>query len=146
MSAIKSNIVLACLLGLAILAPASQAKDVKKARMLVFTSQHCGPCLEAQPAVDAVITQCKKRNVIIQEFDLSKPKTEFLAAKYRLIGTPTFVFLDKEGNEVARLLGQQSEDALRQALSAAMGEACEGLKLLKPKTKNTKKKFPKKAR
>ena len=147
MSAIKSGAGLALILVSVLLAPpSSQAKEEKKAKMLVFSSEHCRPCQEAQPAVDAVITQCKKRKVAIQEFDLSKPGTEFLAAKYRLIGTPTFVFLDKEGNEVARLLGKQSESALRQAMSAAMGEPCEGLELLKPKTKSKKKKFPKKTR
>ena len=138
------GITLALVVGLALFAHSnSQSKDTKKPKMLVFSSADCGPCQEAQPAVDAVIAQCKKRNVEIEEFDLSKPETELLAAKYRLIGTPTFVFLDKNGNEVARLLGKQTETALKQTLSALLGEPCPGIQLLKPKKTSPKKKSPK---
>jgi len=50
------------------------------------------------------------------------------------VGTPTFVFLDPNGVEVARLVGEQTENTLKQALSALRKKPCPGFNLfLHPK-------------
>jgi cytochrome c-type biogenesis protein len=39
-------------------------------------------------------------------------------------GVPTFVFLDRRGQQVARLVGYQTLESLRQSLSVLVGERC----------------------
>ena len=46
------------------------------------------------------------------------------------MGVPTFVFADRDGVEVARLVGEQTEAGLTRALSALRGEPCPGLAIL----------------
>ena len=66
--------------------------------------------------------------------------------RFHLVATPTFVFLDGDGREVARLVGEQSEDTLKQALSALRGEPCPGLGLLEPGGQSSPLSFPEQER
>ena len=50
------------------------------------------------------------------------------------------------GREVARLVGEQSEDTLKQALSALRGEPCPGLGLLEPGGQSSPLSFPEQER
>ena len=95
--------------------------------MIYFTSSRCSVCERMEPVMDALLRQCAKKRVGIVEYDLAQPSLRHLIDEYRVVGTPTFVFLDEEGREVARLIGEQTENALRQALSALMGAPCPGL-------------------
>jgi len=95
--------------------------------MIYFTSSSCSVCERMEPVMDSLLRRCSRRKVGIVEYDLAQPSLRHLIDEYRVVGTPTFVFLDKKGREVARLIGEQTEGALRQALSALMGEPCPGV-------------------
>jgi cytochrome c-type biogenesis protein len=105
--------------------------------MIYFTSSRCPVCERMEPVMDALLRRCAKRKVGIVEYDLAQPSLRHLIDEYRVVGTPTFVFLDKEGREVARLIGEQTESALRQALSALMGAPCPGVGPLDGKQTST---------
>lgn len=95
--------------------------------MLIFTSSHCGVCNEMRPLIDSITRQCQGNKVAIKEIDLSLAANRSAISRYHLVGTPTFVFVNRQGVEVARLVGAQTEQTLRQALSALRGEPCPGI-------------------
>ncbi|MBW1807485.1 MAG: thiol:disulfide interchange protein DsbD [Deltaproteobacteria bacterium] len=101
-----------------------------KPTMLVLTSSECSICRQMEPIVKGITSLCDGQGVIIKEYDLAQPANRPLITKYKLVATPTFVFLDAKRNEVARLVGQQTDNTLKQALSALRGVPCPGLKLL----------------
>lgn len=95
--------------------------------MLAFVSGDCPVCEEMKPVLDRIAGLCDGRRVGIRLFDVAADENRPLADDFRLIGVPTFVFLDREGEEVARLVGRQSEQTLLQELSLLRGERCPGI-------------------
>jgi cytochrome c-type biogenesis protein len=95
--------------------------------MVIFTSSNCVVCRRMEPILEGITKLCQGKGVKITDFDLAKSENRYLISKHRIVGTPTFVFLDKQGNEVSRLVGEQTEKTLKQALSALRGEPCPGI-------------------
>jgi hypothetical protein len=83
-----------------------------------------------RPLLTRMKKECHGKKVFIREFDVADPEDRRIGLKHRLVGTPTFVFLDRQGAEVARLVGEQTEVTLKQALSALRGEPCPGMELM----------------
>ena len=55
-----------------------------------------------------------------------------------MLGVPTFLFLARDGSEVARLVGQQPKELLVQSLEVLAGEKCDGFhELTKPGVPST---------
>ena len=109
--------------------PESQALP----KMVEIFSEECGVCQQMKPLVERLVEQCDKKGVRVELLDISRPENRYLISEYRVVGVPTFLFLDENELEVARLVGEQSESALRQAMAALRGEACPGLGPLPPK-------------
>lgn len=101
-------------------------------RMVQFTSPSCAICRQMIPTVAVIERDCDGRKVNVVKVDVSQRDNRALAARFRVRGVPTFVFLDPRGAEVARLVGQQNLASLRQSLSAVVGEQCAGLGALPP--------------
>ncbi len=95
--------------------------------MLELYSESCSVCERMEPIVAGISGQCHGKQVRIVQVDVSAPENRHFAEKFRLVGVPTFLFLDEGGEEVARLVGEQTDSALRQALSALRGEPCPGV-------------------
>ena len=100
--------------------------------MVIFTSSKCSVCQTMKPLLVSLTQLCHGKKVLIREFDLAQAEHRPLIPKYRLVGTPTFLFLDDQGREVARLIGEQTENTLKQALSAIRGIPCPGVQLIDP--------------
>ncbi len=111
--------------------------------MVEVYADNCTICKNMKPIVDRIANQCHEKKVLVRTVNLSNRKNKGLTRKYRLVGVPTFLFLDKDGNEVARLVGRQSETGLRQALSALRGESCPGIGMLPSAQRDAPLAFPK---
>jgi len=92
--------------------------------MVELYADNCSICQRMKPVVDELIDQCDQKGVRVTAIDVSQERNAQLASKYRLVGVPTFLFLDAQGNEVARLVGEQTESTLRQGLAALTGDEC----------------------
>jgi cytochrome c-type biogenesis protein len=110
--------------------PAVSQSSEGSPTMLAFTSPSCTICKRMEPVLADLITECDGKSVEVERIDLSEPDNRELARSYRLVGVPTYVFQDSDGQEVARLVGEQSPGSLKRALSALRGEPCPGLALL----------------
>jgi cytochrome c-type biogenesis protein len=107
--------------------PETAALAMDEPTLLIFTSENCGVCQRNKAVMDAITQRCDGKKVRVKQIELTTPEGRAEARKHRLVATPTFVFIDARGNEVARLVGEQSEQTLLQALSALRGEPCPGL-------------------
>jgi cytochrome c-type biogenesis protein len=92
--------------------------------MVELYAKDCAICKRMKPVVDDLIDQCDQNGVRVTAIDVSEADNASLASKVRLVGVPTFLFLDPSGNEVARLVGEQTPDTLRQGLAALTGGQC----------------------
>jgi cytochrome c-type biogenesis protein len=95
--------------------------------MVELYAENCPVCQRMKPLVQSLSSQCEENGVRVGAIDVSKPENRSLASRFRVVGVPTFIFLDERGSEVARLVGEQPESTLRQALSALRGEPCPGV-------------------
>ena len=107
-------------------APAS-ASEGSGPKMVMLTASYCPVCREMEPLVDELSARCRDQAVGIEKIDVAEEANEHLLDDYRVVGVPTFLFVDEGGAEVARLIGRQTPETLRQALSALKGEECPGL-------------------
>jgi cytochrome c-type biogenesis protein len=95
--------------------------------MTAFVSEDCSVCQRMKPVIAGLVQQCDGNKVRLRVVDVSRPEHRPEVSARRLLGVPTFVYETADGQEVARLVGEQSDAALRQALSALRGEPCPGL-------------------
>ena len=95
--------------------------------MVMLTADYCPICRQMEPLVDELSARCRHQGVSIEKIDVAQEANEHLIDEYRVVGVPTFLFVDGGGTEVARLIGRQTPAALKQALSALKGEECPGL-------------------
>lgn len=96
-------------------------------KMVMLTASYCPVCRQMEPLVDELSARCRDQAVGFEKIDVAAEANEHLIDEYRVVGVPTFLFVDERGTEVARLIGRQTPDTLMQALSALKGEECPGL-------------------
>lgn len=88
----------------------AQTADAADSILLDFSSAHCAPCQAMKP----ILARLEQLGTPIRHVDVvSEP---YLAARYGIRKTPTFVVLSG-GKEVTRLVGTQSFEELRAALT-----------------------------
>ena len=95
--------------------------------MVEIWAPYCSVCKDMQPLVQQLARDCQHKEVDVQLIDVSREENEENLDLYRVAALPTFVFIDQDGQEVARLVGRQDEQALRQAMAVLAGESCPGL-------------------
>ncbi len=110
--------------------------------MVEVYAENCSICKGMKPIVDRIVHQCNEKKVLVHTVNISDRQNSGLTREYRLVGVPTFLFLDRDGKEVARLVGRQSEEGLRQALAALRGESCPGIGPLPDSARDVPLAFP----
>lgn len=98
--------------------------------VLEFVSAGCPVCKRMHPVITAAKQDCSRHGIHIQQFDVSTEQGKQAAATYGILGVPTFIFLNGEGNEVARLIGQQPLATMVQSLEILAGQKCDGFRPL----------------
>jgi cytochrome c-type biogenesis protein len=103
-----------------------------KPRMVEFLSSNCPICRRMIPTISALEKECTggKNGVKVWKIDISRPENKGLAQHFRIRGVPTFVFFNRKGQEVSRLIGFQRLPSLRQSMSLLTGQSCRGVGLL----------------
>ncbi len=86
------------------------AKADGDAVLIEFTSAFCGPCRAMQPVLD----ELARSGVALRSVDVNREPT--IARRYGVEHTPTFVVVSG-GKELTRLVGIQTVEQLRQAIS-----------------------------
>ncbi len=84
--------------------------------VLEFYSPKCTVCMKMVPIVNALRRECEGKDFVFVEVDVTSPQAQDLVKKFGIFGTPTFVFLKKDGKEAARLLGYQELSTMAKTL------------------------------
>ncbi len=92
--------------------------------MVEFYAKSCHICKAMEPLVEEIKNQCDGKSIEIRKVDISDPNYRYLSKQFHLRGTPTFVFIDRDGKEVARLVGKQNKDSLLRYMGLLRGEQC----------------------
>jgi thiol:disulfide interchange protein len=100
--------------------------------MIEFVSAHCPICHRMAPVVAKAEQDCSAHGVRIRQVDVASSAGREGVNRYGILGVPTFVFLDKQGAEVARLVGEQPEATLIQTLEVLAGQSCDGFHRIGP--------------
>ncbi|MCP3901303.1 MAG: thioredoxin [Desulfobacteraceae bacterium] len=87
-----------------------------KAALVDFSASWCGPCKAMEPIIKTMINKYKDKVSII-EIDIDTHKK--LATSYMVQSIPTLIFF-RDGLEVKRLVGVQSESVLEQSMNEAL--------------------------
>ncbi len=98
--------------------------------MIEFYSKKCHICKSMEPIVSSIFNRCQNNKIELKKIDISEPNNLLYVKKYRIIGVPTFIFFNKKGKEVARLVGEQTASSLYQEISILRKEPCSGFKSL----------------
>lgn len=88
----------------------SLAKSKKKPILVVFQQEDCEWC---ELLVDKVLSNPEVQKELNKHFIVTfvdMNENYKLADEYKILGTPTEVFLDYEGNEIDRIQGYERED------------------------------------
>ncbi len=95
-----------------------------KPTLIEFYSQNCPICMQMVPTMAMLEQDCRRNDIHIVKLDITNDSNRRLAHSYGVPGVPTFVFVDPDGAEVARLIGAQKPADLQRALKVASGEEC----------------------
>jgi thioredoxin 1 len=91
-----------------------EALKAKVPVMVDFFATWCGPCKMMAPSIERLASSYKGK-VIIGKLDVDdNPET---ASKYEIQSIPTLIFI-KDGQMVDKMVGFQSEEALKQKLES----------------------------
>ncbi len=76
-------------------------------KILYFTASWCGPCKALAPTVQ----QLQSEGLNIQKVDIDN--NQALSTQYSVRSVPTLIKIDQNGNEISRLVGNQTADAIK---------------------------------
>jgi thiol-disulfide isomerase/thioredoxin len=75
-------------------------------KLLYFTATWCGPCKALGPTIDTLSNQ----GLPVQKIDIDGGKS--LSDLYNVRNVPTLIKVDGSGNELGRLVGNQTSPAI----------------------------------
>jgi thiol-disulfide isomerase/thioredoxin len=74
-------------------------------------------CIAARPIVDGIEAEFANSLVVVR-LNVQDPAHQPAVQKYRVLGTPTFIFLDSRGQEAWRGIGHLDAQAVRNLMNA----------------------------
>lgn len=93
-------------------------------RLLEFYSNNCPACEMMKPIMDEIDKECSKGDLEISYINVRNPQVVMMAMKFRVFGVPTFIFLDRNGEEVERLVGLQPKAKIKQIINKLTNGQC----------------------
>mgnify|MGYP003626831191 CR=1 FL=1 len=76
-------------------------------KILYFSATWCGPCKVLGPTIDRL----KSEGLPVQKIDIDKEQPT--SSLYNIKNVPTLIKTDSVGNELKRLVGNQSADIIK---------------------------------
>ncbi|MBN2575410.1 MAG: sulfite exporter TauE/SafE family protein [Deltaproteobacteria bacterium] len=104
------------------------SENERSPALLKFVAADCSICQRMAPVVAAAERACSRHGVRVEEIDVATAAGRARAAKHGVLGVPTFLFVERDGAEVARLVGEQPREVLVQSLEVLAGHECDGFR------------------
>lgn len=93
--------------------------------VLEFVSGTCPACERMRPVTENVRRACGQHEVPMVAVDVGEGHGRALALRHAVRGTPTFVFLDSNGEELSRLVGETDAGKFIDTIDDAFGITCQ---------------------
>lgn len=93
-------------------------------RVLEFGSHDCPVCQRMRPVMDRLAAACSELDGWLVRVDVGTASGRALAAHHGVRGTPTYLLVNDDGVERARLLGENTEAEIAAAIERAFGLSC----------------------
>jgi thiol:disulfide interchange protein len=93
-------------------------------RMMELYTPYCPSCREMAPLIRQLKAQCESKEVQVVQVDISRSDNEWFVEEYEVSAVPTFIFIDENGLETARLVGKQQASTLMTHLAAITDRKC----------------------
>ncbi len=90
----------------------SSATESSLPTVIDFSATWCGPCQQIAPLIHKLAEEYEGK-VNFQFIDVDENRA--IAEEYKIESIPTFIFLDKEGKEIERVVGAD-EESVKKAL------------------------------
>lgn len=94
-----------------------------KPRLLAFSSHHCAACSKMEPVLSRAVRACAANDDVMR-VDIDQDYGADLAAEYKIASVPTWITVDANGAEIARISGVQPEQRIEAALEEVRGTRC----------------------
>jgi cytochrome c-type biogenesis protein len=95
--------------------------------LVEFVSDHCAICARMAPVVEDLERACARGDGTVVRVNVGSAGGRALAQRFNVHAVPTFLQLDAEGEEVERMVGEQTHQQLALALESVRGAACRAL-------------------
>jgi cytochrome c-type biogenesis protein len=95
--------------------------------LVEFVSDHCTVCARMAPLVAELERACTEGDGSVVRVNVESVAGRALARQFNVHAVPTFLQLDAAGEEVERVIGEQTHEQLALALQNVRGEACKSL-------------------
>ena len=95
----------------------SKVIDHSKPVLVDFWAEWCGPCRMLAPALEAIAVKHADKLDVVK---LNTDDNPNVPQKYEVMALPTCI-LFKDGQELARIVGFRSEDAMEEEILKALG-------------------------
>jgi len=87
-------------------------------------SRDCETCQEMLPIIKKLKDSCDGKVIEFRTIDVEDPEYSYAVYKLGMLGTPTYVMIDKSGKELQRLLGYQEIKDIDNAILKLTGKKC----------------------
>jgi thioredoxin-like negative regulator of GroEL len=103
---------------------AAVERPTGKPRLLAFSSHHCAACSKMEPVLTRAVRACAASDDVMR-VDIDQDYGADLAAEYKIANVPTWITVDANGAEIARISGVQPEQRIEAALEEVRGARCD---------------------
>lgn len=93
--------------------------------LIQFSSSHCPVCRNMRPIVEELERKCP--SVEVKHVNVDEPGGKSMARHYAVNKVPTFLSVDSAGGEVARIIGESTEQRILAALGDLSDIPCANL-------------------
>lgn len=95
-----------------------------KPRLLAFSSHHCAACSKMEGVFASAVKACAANDDVIR-VDIDQDYGADLAAEYKIASVPTWLSVDANGAEIARISGVQPAQTIEAAIEEVRGTRCD---------------------
>ena len=106
---------------------AALAVPLGRPHLVEFVSDHCTVCARMAPVVENLERACAQGEGSVVRVNVESSAGRALAQRFNVHAVPTFLQLDAEGEEVERVIGEQTHEQLALVLQSVRGAACKSL-------------------
>jgi thioredoxin-like negative regulator of GroEL len=83
--------------------------------MLYFYADSCAVCKNMEPIVDS-LGKKYRGDFSIKRINVDKSQGKKLAREYGIVGQPTYILFDSDGEQVRKLMGAQSAETFEREI------------------------------